>query len=226
MKNSSAIFTIFSIVTIMLLSGCNLPTAPIAPIAPPAAPPAPTAISPTTASAPPAIAPAAAAMPVLPEVPASGDFIQILGVNPPAATGLSPSNTITLTLRYRMAPATGVLQVWFERFKDAACRTLDTDPRNSSDKGGSTIPGGIKQPVSGGSQEALVVIPPIPPLDAAYVSMGARLWSDDERPPWRKTCFTPTVSPFGECPPVLLSHPEPVQQAAEPAPSPVMSITI
>ncbi len=175
MKNSSVIFTIFSIVTIILLSGCNLPTAPTVP------PAAPAAVSPPTASAPPAIVPAAVSMPVLPGVPASGDFIQILGVNPPASSGLSPSNTITLTLRYRMAPATGVLQVWFERFKDATCTTLDSDPRGSGDKGGSTIPGGIKQPVSGGSQETLVIIPPVPPLDAAYVSMGARLWSDGEQ---------------------------------------------
>ncbi len=168
MSKPACLFCVIVLSPILFLSACNLPN-------PTAAGPAGSA---PTGDASLAVTPVIG-MPTLPQPPTTGDFIQILAANPPAATGLSPSNTITLTLRYRLEVGTGTLQIWFERFKDANCTTLDSDASGSEKGGGSTIPGGVMQTISGGSQETLIVIPPVPPLDASYVSMGARLWTED-----------------------------------------------
>jgi hypothetical protein len=133
-------------------------------------------------------------MPTLPPIPATGDFIQILAVNPPATNGLSPSNTITLTVRYRLAVGTGTLQIWFERFKDANCTTLDSDARGS-EKGGSTIPGGLMQTISGGSQEMLVVSSRPSRLWMPATSAWARgCGQRTHPPPLRRICYIPTVT--------------------------------
>ena len=116
----------------------------------------------------------------MPKIPATGNFIKILAVTPPVTNGPLPSNTMTLTLHYRLEAGPAILAVFFERFKDANCTTPDTDA-GPNEKGGSSTIGGMEQAIGSGSQEIQVVIsPPVSPVDASYVSIGARLWADGQ----------------------------------------------
>ena len=112
--------------------------------------------------------------PVLTEVTsADGDEVAILSINPPMPAGLSAADPISVFLRYKLGIDQGTLQIWFERFSDAACTMTEQSP-----DGGTTI-GGILQYINGGTSEITVEIPPVALLDADYVGVGIRLWKGD-----------------------------------------------
>ena len=157
MSKLAYLFCASALFLILFLRACNRPI-PIADV--------------PTVDAPLAVTPVSA----MPKIPATGNFIKILAVIPPVTNGPLPSNTMTLTLHYRLEAGPAILTVGFERFKDANCTTPDTDAR-PNEKSGSTI-GGMEQAIGSGSQEIQVVIsPPVSPVDASYVSIGASLSS-------------------------------------------------
>jgi hypothetical protein len=102
------------------------------------------------------------------------DAIQIVSIDPPLANGLSADDPVTLTIAYTLNEPQGTLQIWFERFQDADCTQLGYDQG-----GGSTLPGGTQMDVNGGTIELEVSLPPIPPVEAEYIGVGARLWTLD-----------------------------------------------
>jgi hypothetical protein len=109
--------------------------------------------------------------------PPAANAIQILEMEPPLENGLSANDPVMIRVQYSLLESEGKLQVWFERFLDAQC----TQPGSGGGpKGGSTLPGGTIVAIEGGSQEYELSLPPIPPVDTAYVGVGVRLWTADE----------------------------------------------
>jgi hypothetical protein len=163
MRNPVRLFSLVLIPT-LLLAGCNLPAGS-----------PPPATGPATSSGPDAGASAATEAPASAPGPGT-DAIRIMTVFPPVANGLSARDPLSISVAYTLNEPAGQIQVWFERFQDADCTVLGQEPGL---KGGSTMPGGVMQNVTGGTMQFTISIPPIPPFDTPYIGVGVRLWDQN-----------------------------------------------
>jgi hypothetical protein len=104
-----------------------------------------------------------------------GNWIGIVDSTPSYDQGLSTTDSqITLVVGVILLGEDGLLQIWFERFRDANCTELGSDPAGSS-----SIPGGVLQDIPAGDQRITLTMEP-PLLDTEYVGVGARIWSKSD----------------------------------------------